>query len=151
MNRKDLENRGLTKYTINKLREIQKEMPSINELIYNTSGNEINQYDLGYMNEAELIKQFEEQDLITDINKFIMERIRNVRMEEQTVEMTGHTLKFFNELQDYELALPNYTREQILEMTKQERLNALRTAYKEEYGIYPEGSDEAHIIGSLTS
>lgn len=149
MTHKELREHGLNEYRIKQLRATQKELSNINALIYETSTTELTAYDLGNLNDEDIIVQFENQEQFDDINDFVRARINNIRAEKETVEQTGHTLNFIQNLPDYEAALKDYTREEILQMSKQERLAALQSAYKDIFGKYADGSDEEALIRAL--
>lgn len=150
MARRDLKAVGVTDYRIRQLRAIQKELPNINSLVWETSAEEISQYELGGLSDDDILVEFKNQTQFNNINDFLKFRINNIRMEQDTIETTGRTLNFINNLADYEAALPQYTTEEIMNMSKKERLNALYDAYHEAYGSYPTDSDEYYLIEALT-
>lgn len=149
MTHKELREHGLSEYRIRQIREIQKELPEINELIYQTSSEELTAYDLGNFSDQDIIVRFQNQSQFDNINDFVKAQIANIRTEAQVAEETGHTLYFIENLPDYEAALPNYSTEEILQMSKQERQEALMVRYKEVFGTYPDGSDEAILLSAL--
>lgn len=149
MTHKELREHGLSEYRIRQIREIQKELPEINELIYKTSSEELTVYDLGNFSDKDIVVRFQNQTQFDNINDFVKAQIANIRTEAQVAEETGHTLYFIENLPDYEAALPNYSTEEILQMSKKERQEALMVRYKEVFGTYPDGSDESALIRAL--
>ena len=150
MARKDLRALGATDYRIRQLRATQKELPKINSLIWETSAEEISQYELGGLSDEDIITEFRHQTQFDNINDFLKFRLNNIRMERETAELTGRTLNFMQNLPDYTAALPQYTEEEIMRMTKKERLDALYDAYHEAYGSYPTDSDEYYLVEALS-
>lgn len=151
MTHKELQNIGLNTYTIRLLRQTQKQMPNYNEIVYKASENEFTQYDLGFLTDEDIIVQYQNQEQFYNINDFIKARLHNIKSEVQTVEMTGHTLGFINNLHQYEIALKDYTTNQILNMSKQERVQALKDTYYSLFNYYPDHSDENQLISEINS
>ena len=111
MTHKELREHGLSEYRIRQIRKIQKELPEINELIYQTSFEELTAYDLGNFSDQDIIVRFQNQTQFDNINDFVKGQIANIRTEAQVAEETGRTLNFIENLPDYEAALPNYSTE----------------------------------------
>lgn len=151
MARKDLKAAGVTDYRIRQLRATQKDLPNINNIVWETSAEEVTQYELGGLSDEDILIEYRNQTQFDNINDFLKFRLNSIRMEKETIEMTGRTLNFIKELPDYEAALPEYTTEEIMQMSKKERLNALYDAYYEAYGSYPTDSDEYYLVEALTS
>lgn len=147
---KDLRSLGATQYRIRQVRQLQKDLPDINNLIWETSTEEVTQYELGGLSDEDIITEFKHQTQFDNINDFLKSRLNQIKMEKETVEMTGRTLNFIENLADYQAALPDYTTDEIMAMSKQERIEALYDAYYEQYGSYPHDSDETYLLNSLT-
>lgn len=149
MTHKELMSHGLSEYRIRQIREIQKELPDINELVYQVSSEELTAYDLGNFTDRDIIVKFQNQTEFDNINDFVKAQIANIRTEKQVAEETGHSLYFIQNLSDYTAALPDYSTEEILQMSKKERQEALMVAYYERFGSFPDGSDEETLIRAL--
>lgn len=147
--RQQLKDLGATEYRIKTLRVTQKELPEINELIYETSLEEVTAYELGGLTDEDILVEFKHQNQFSNINDFIKARINNIKAEKQTVEQTGRTLNFINNLADYEAALPNYTAEEIMNMSRQERIGALAQAFHDIYGTWSKDSDEVYLLNAI--
>lgn len=151
MARKDLKAAGVSDYRIRQLRVMQKQLPNINNLVWETSAEEVTQYELGGLSDEDILVEFRHQTEFDNINDFLKTRLSSIKIEKETIEITGRTINFIKNLPDYEAALPEYTIEEIIHMSKKERLNALYDAYREAYGTYPTDSDEYYLVEALTS
>ena len=151
MTHKELQNIGVKPWTIRLLRETQKALPSYNEIVYKASENEFTQYDLGYMTDEDILIQYQNQEQFMNINDFIKARIKDIKSEVETAEMTGHSLNFIKNLNSYQRALDDYSTEQILNMSRQERVQALKEKYYSLFGYYPDHSDENTLISEINN
>lgn len=152
MTHKELREHGLSEYRIRQIREIQKELPEINELIYQTSSEELTAYDLGNFSDEDIIVRFQNQTQFDNINDFVKAQIANIRTEAQVAEETGRTLNYINSISEIKQALPNYDSDEIFEMSRKELIEALQARYKELTGYWSQGgSDPAVIIMQINS
>lgn len=148
---KDLKAAGVTNYRLRQLRAVQKRLPDINNMVWETSAEEVTQYELGGLSDEDILVEYANQTRFDNINDFLKFRLNNIKMEEQTIGLTGRTLNFIENLDDYTSALPQYTPEEIMHMTKKERLDALYEAFHDIHGSYPTDSDEYYLVQALTS
>lgn len=152
MTHKELREHGLSEYRIRQIREIQKELPEINELIYQTSSEELTAYDLGNFSDQDIIVRFQNQTQFDNINDFVKAQIANIRTEAQVVEETGRTLNYINSISEIKQALPNYDSDEIFKMSREELIEALQVRYKELTGYwFQDGSDPTVIIMQINS
>ena len=152
MTHKELREHGLSEYRIRQIREIQKELPEINELIYQTSSEELTAYDLGNFSDQDIIIRFQNQTEFDNINDFVKAQIANIRTEAQVAEETGRTLNYINSISEIKQALPNYDNDEIFKMSRKELIEALQVRYKELTGYwFQDGSDPAVIIMQINS
>lgn len=152
MTHKELREHGLSEYRIRQIREIQKELPEINELIYKTSSEELTAYDFGNFSDQDIIVRFQNQTQFDNINDFVKAQIANIRTEAQVAEETGRTLNYINSISEIKQALPNYDNDEIFKMSRKELIEALQVRYKELTGYwFQDGSDPAVIIMQINS
>ena len=152
MTHKELREHGLSEYRIRQIRKIQKELPEINELIYQTSSEELTAYDLGNFSDKDIIIRFQNQSQFDNINDFVKAQIANIRTEAQVAKETGRTLNYINSISEIKQALPNYDNDEIFKMSRKELIEALQVRYKELTGYwFQDGSDPAVIIMQINS
>ena len=147
MTHKELRQLGLSEYRIKQLRRVQKDLPDINELVYQTSQEELTTYNLGGLSDEDIIIRFKNQEEFDNINDFLKVTIANIYMERDVIEQTGRTLNFMQNIQDIQTALPDYSPDDILIMSRQDLISALQSRFKEITGYwYQDGSDPALLI-----
>lgn len=147
MTHKELRQFGLSEYRIKQLRRVQKDLPDINELVYQTSQEELTTYNLGGLSDEDIIIRFKNQEEFDNINDFLKVTIANIYMERDTIEQTGRTLNFMQNIQDIQTALPDYSPDDILIMSRQDLINALQSRFKEITGYwYQDGYDPVLLI-----
>lgn len=152
MTHKELRELGVSEYRIKQLRRAQRDLPNINELVYQTSQEELTTYNLGGLSDEDILIRFQNQEEFDNINDFLKATIANVYMEREVIEQTGRTLNFIQNIQDVQTALPDYTPNDILNMTRQDLIGALQARYKEITGYwYQDGSDPAILIDMINS